>query len=415
MGPENLESLDPGQTAAKPAADAPFPSEPADPLKKASLGVSALIDRMVQAGEWPDPELLDEIVNAGDAALEPLLAFVRTNPRGWPAEASLEIAMGLLTVLGLPAAIPDMVDVCTRRHDETSAQAADVLAACGPVGFDALIDLCSNPSIKGYERSYVFDAAVNAAGDDPARRSRLAATIRPILEDVIGKAREELRIKGALEKNPPVDDLLDGDEDVDWDEELDELEEWGEDALEDGPLDDDDEFEAGSPEDLLPSEDHFEEVDEIFEPFIAEEVAIAVGALADLADPLALGSIKTAFQEGLVDEALVNEEYVEKQYAVDKGPREEEPDSDWLSIYRQDYAAHIEASSPPAPPPPLKVHRPKYRYEDRYQEPEPPDIPATAPIRNAGPKVGRNDPCWCGSGKKYKKCHLGKDRLAEPD
>jgi preprotein translocase subunit SecA len=26
-------------------------------------------------------------------------------------------------------------------------------------------------------------------------------------------------------------------------------------------------------------------------------------------------------------------------------------------------------------------------------------------IRNEGPKVGRNDPCPCGSGKKYKKCH----------
>jgi hypothetical protein len=25
------------------------------------------------------------------------------------------------------------------------------------------------------------------------------------------------------------------------------------------------------------------------------------------------------------------------------------------------------------------------------------------------PKVGRNDPCWCGSGKKYKKCHLETD------
>ena len=24
-------------------------------------------------------------------------------------------------------------------------------------------------------------------------------------------------------------------------------------------------------------------------------------------------------------------------------------------------------------------------------------------------KPGRNDPCWCGSGKKYKKCHLGRD------
>jgi uncharacterized protein YchJ len=30
---------------------------------------------------------------------------------------------------------------------------------------------------------------------------------------------------------------------------------------------------------------------------------------------------------------------------------------------------------------------------------------ATAPIRSAEPKVGRNDPCPCGSGKKYKQCH----------
>ena len=27
------------------------------------------------------------------------------------------------------------------------------------------------------------------------------------------------------------------------------------------------------------------------------------------------------------------------------------------------------------------------------------------PIRNTDDKVGRNDPCPCGSGKKYKKCH----------
>jgi len=27
------------------------------------------------------------------------------------------------------------------------------------------------------------------------------------------------------------------------------------------------------------------------------------------------------------------------------------------------------------------------------------------------PKIGRNDPCWCGSGKKYKKCHL--ERVGE--
>jgi preprotein translocase subunit SecA len=30
---------------------------------------------------------------------------------------------------------------------------------------------------------------------------------------------------------------------------------------------------------------------------------------------------------------------------------------------------------------------------------------ATAEAGGAHPKIGRNDPCWCGSGKKYKRCH----------
>jgi SEC-C motif-containing protein len=32
------------------------------------------------------------------------------------------------------------------------------------------------------------------------------------------------------------------------------------------------------------------------------------------------------------------------------------------------------------------------------------EAPAGQPIRREKPKVGRNDPCPCGSGKKYKKC-----------
>jgi preprotein translocase subunit SecA len=30
--------------------------------------------------------------------------------------------------------------------------------------------------------------------------------------------------------------------------------------------------------------------------------------------------------------------------------------------------------------------------------------PATV-VKSDDEKIGRNDPCWCGSGKKYKKCH----------
>jgi uncharacterized protein YecA (UPF0149 family) len=28
-----------------------------------------------------------------------------------------------------------------------------------------------------------------------------------------------------------------------------------------------------------------------------------------------------------------------------------------------------------------------------------------SPVKREGEKIGRNDPCPCGSGKKYKRCH----------
>ncbi len=33
----------------------------------------------------------------------------------------------------------------------------------------------------------------------------------------------------------------------------------------------------------------------------------------------------------------------------------------------------------------------------------------TQPSVRSRPKRGRNEPCWCGSGKKYKNCHLSQD------
>ena len=58
---------------------------------------------------------------------------------------------------------------------------------------------------------------------------------------------------------------------------------------------------------------------------------------------------------------------------------------------------------------PAAVTQPRYRNitygrggsagQDRPREPE----------RRAHPNLGRNDPCWCGSGKKYKHCHWAAD------
>jgi len=40
------------------------------------------------------------------------------------------------------------------------------------------------------------------------------------------------------------------------------------------------------------------------------------------------------------------------------------------------------------------------------KKPEPARKAMNAPV---GTKIGRNDPCWCGSGKKYKNCHMQSD------
>ncbi len=44
--------------------------------------------------------------------------------------------------------------------------------------------------------------------------------------------------------------------------------------------------------------------------------------------------------------------------------------------------------------------------DSKAHKPEPARKPVNAAV---GAKIGRNDPCWCGSGKKYKNCHMQSD------
>jgi hypothetical protein len=50
-----------------------------------------------------------------------------------------------------------------------------------------------------------------------------------------------------------------------------------------------------------------------------------------------------------------------------------------------------------------------YLDEDDPFDDEHGDAYPNPPARNSGPKIGRNDPCPCGSGKKYKKCCGGNE------
>jgi preprotein translocase subunit SecA len=57
------------------------------------------------------------------------------------------------------------------------------------------------------------------------------------------------------------------------------------------------------------------------------------------------------------------------------------------------------AAAPPPPPPVISRPQPALIL-NRGEEPVAPQT-----VQHSDDKVGRNDPCPCGSGKKYKKCH----------
>ena len=63
-------------------------------------------------------------------------------------------------------------------------------------------------------------------------------------------------------------------------------------------------------------------------------------------------------------------------------------------------ASEEDAPTPPPPPPVISRPQPKLTL-NRGEEP----VATQTPVHRTDDKVGRNDPCPCGSGKKYKKCH----------
>jgi preprotein translocase subunit SecA len=93
----------------------------------------------------------------------------------------------------------------------------------------------------------------------------------------------------------------------------------------------------------------------------------------------------------------------------DEVDREEEERR--LRLMRALQAQHIEAQSvlstdaavPDAPPPPAQF--PLHGGADPRQLPQQPDPDAVGTFVRSERKVGRNEPCPCGSGKKFKNCH----------
>jgi hypothetical protein len=295
-----------------------------------------LVELLVDAGDWPEPELLEAIVAEGDAAVEPLLEIVRRDLAARKESTALYYAPRLLAIVGARGAIPDLLTLYRTFDDDILDDATQALASCGAEVIEPSLAIAADRSLGWYPRSMAITAARGATGDDLIGRQRVAEVLRDILSDCLARAEE-------------ID------------------------------------------EDMI------------------ELASSVVCDLAELADPLARDLIEQAFQAGLVDEFTTDRADVRGLYEQGGQPLELPDPKRWLDRYREQLAEHLEWEK---------------RYAEEYasfpvRSSEPPDLgdredgvplpPPVEPIRYTQSRPGRNDPCWCGSGKKYKKCHLRAD------
>lgn len=123
-----------------------------------------------------------------------------------------------------------------------------------------------------------------------------------------------------------------------------------------------------------------------------------VCAVTELRAPELLSEMRQAYEEGLADPFFVSLEELEQDLG---SPPKDDPrrelitdaiaEMEWWSAFNPDDAVPEQQLVEEPQPEPAGVLAPAAD----YSPPEP-------YVR--GPKIGRNEPCPCGSGKKYKKC-----------
>lgn len=291
-----------------------------------------MVEQMIVAGERPEPQLLEAILAHGQAVLPPLLDVVRRDAHGWPEEAPLYHAIGLLSMLRAPEAIPALLDLFHRYDNETLEGLPRALTPFGTAVVEPLLAILQNSSLHWYSRSVAANIAIDASASNPEMLARIMAMLRQLLGEFVARSKS----------------------------------------------------------------------------LTGNDVSMAsslIGMLAQLADPQAHDVIAAAFAAELSE--MMSEQDVE--WCYNQGGWKIQPDADdWLAGYRRDYQRHLDAeqrkTQRPHQPSPLS------KANSAVRPAAPSQMPSHATVR-VERRIGRNDPCWCGSGKKYKNCHL---RLEKP-
>lgn len=125
-----------------------------------------------------------------------------------------------------------------------------------------------------------------------------------------------------------------------------------------------------------------------------------VSEFSEMRDKESLPFIKSLFDAGMIDDTVTSYEEVKDVYA---GRYESQSYLEHDTKDPMDYFRERENNKPNFEP---SIESEEEGEEQMYDFTSS-DIPS---LTTHGKKLGRNDPCYCGSGKKYKKCCMKKDQ-----
>ena len=120
-----------------------------------------------------------------------------------------------------------------------------------------------------------------------------------------------------------------------------------------------------------------------------------------LADPKAPASVRLKAAQAIIDRAMTPPAPEAELVYLTK------PAETPAEVHNSAQSERPANQPQPATPTPTPENRPNL-HKNAQSVPNPP-----ATYRREGPKIGRNDPCPCGSGIKYKRCCIDK-KLGEP-
>jgi uncharacterized protein YecA (UPF0149 family) len=320
-----------------------------------SLSANELLAALGQAGRAPDLDLIRACLERSEELTPALLqALENGSDLDWDDDDPrwfLEIHAGLLLcACREPAALPVFGRVFRDPERDNMPEwfTFDLPAAYGPAAIPMILALMNDDDAYAYARSTAMAMLVVVAQGHPGERERIVAAFRSLLP--------ALAEDGTLPSGTP-----------DW-------EHWTWIAL----------------------------------------------SLADLKDEESQPQILALYRAGLIDETVMGDEQQYLDYFSQE--RDQQPRHyDVLAVYqglhkqaareaeweakaaeeRERTRLHLEQ---------VRVAAERAERERLARERAVRASRSTARSASVRPKIGRNDPCWCGSGKKYKHCHWRQDR-----